>query len=225
MVGRGARVPWRRERDPWALSGPFAGVSFVASLVALNALSEARYPTPGADPAAVRSYFSQEHRAARLGATAQLICAASLAGFTRSVAALAGRSRPQSRGVRVASMSGGALAAASLATSALTTATLTTRRGEQEAKAAELYRVMFVTGGPVHGVGLGVLMGALGLAGLRGGELPRRLSKAALASSVAGALSPLAVVSRPALVFIPLGRLSALAVAGVAGVRLARAAR
>jgi hypothetical protein len=34
------------------LSGPLAGVSFVASLMALNAPSDARYPMPGADPPA-----------------------------------------------------------------------------------------------------------------------------------------------------------------------------
>jgi hypothetical protein len=115
------------------------------------------------------------------------------------------------------------LATTSLAISALTTMTLTTSRAERDTDANELYRLMFLTGGPVHGVGLGLLVGALGLAGLRTGELPRRLSKTALASSVAGALSPLALIAKPGLVFIPLGRLSALAVSGVAGVRLARA--
>jgi len=100
---------------------------------------------------------------------------------------------------------------------------LTTRHAEREESADALYRLMFVTGGPVHGVGLGLMVGALGLAGLRTKALPSRLSKAALASSVAGALSPLALVRKPGLVFIPLGRLSALAVIGIAGARLARA--
>jgi hypothetical protein len=79
-----------------------------------------------------------------------------------------------------------------------------------------------VSGGPVHGVGLGVLVGSLGLAGLQTGRLPRTLCKTALASSAAGALSPLALVGKAGLAFIPLGRLSALAVIGVSGVRLAR---
>jgi hypothetical protein len=120
-------------------------------------------------------------------------------------------------------VAGGALAATSLAASALTTVTLTTGRAERDADANELFRLMFVTGGPVHGVGLALLVGSLGLAGLRTGELRRRLSRAALASCAAGALSPLALIGTPGLVFIPLGRLSALAVSGIAGVRLARA--
>jgi hypothetical protein len=74
---RRAAAPRTRPR---ALSGPLAGASFVASLVALNALSDVRYPMPGADPPAIRRYFSQEHRAARLGAVAQLIYAGCLAG-------------------------------------------------------------------------------------------------------------------------------------------------
>jgi hypothetical protein len=218
-----AKASRRRERDPWALGGPLAGVSFVASLVALNALAEARYPMPGAESAVIRRYFSQEHGPARLGAAAQLICAASVAMFTRSAAALAAHARPGSVGLRAATLAGGALAAGSLSASAVTTATLTTRWADDDARAHGLYRFMFVTGGPVHGVGLGLLAGSLGAAGLRTGVFPRRLSKAALASSVAGALSPLALIAKPALVFIPLGRLSALAVTGVAGVRLARA--
>jgi hypothetical protein len=210
-------------RDPGALSGPLAGISFVASLVALNALADARYPMPGADPPVIRRYFSREHRAARLGAAAQLACAGSLARFTKSVAALAARGRGL-RGLRALSVAGGALAATSLATSALTTVALTTARPARDSDADALYRLMFVSGGPVHGVGLGLLVGSFGLAGLRTGELPRRLCKTALASSAAGALSPLALVGKPGLAFIPLGRLSALAVIGVGGVRLARTA-
>jgi hypothetical protein len=215
-------LPRGSTADLGAASGPLAGASFVGSLVALNALSKARYPIPGSDPAAIRGFFSQEKRAARLGAAAQLACAAFLARFAKSVAALAARARRDPGRLRAASVAGGALASASLAASALTTVALTTRQAEREETAATLYRLMFVTGGPVHGVGLGLLVGALGLSGLRTGELPRWLSSAALASSAAGALSPLALVGRFAIVFIPLGRLSALIVSAIAGVRLAR---
>jgi len=203
-------------RDRGALSGPLAGIGFVASLVALNALADTRYPTPGADASAIRRYFSREHRAARLGAVAQLVCAGALARFTKSVAGVAARSG----GLRAASVAGGALATTSLATSALTTVALTRTRGDRDSEG--LHRLMFVSGGPVHGVGLGLLVASLGVAGLQSGKLPRTLCKTALASSAAGALSPLALVGKAGLAFIPLGRLSALAVIGVSGVRLAR---
>jgi hypothetical protein len=211
-----------KHRDPGALSGPLAGVTFVASLVALNALSKSRYPMPGAEPSAIRRFFSKEHKAARLGATAQLACAACLARFARSVAALAGSATRDSGPLRALSAAGGALASTSLAVSALTTVALTTHHAQREESADALYRLMFVTGGPLHGVGLGLMVGALGGAGLRTGQLSPTVSKAALGSSAAGALSPLALVGPPGILFVPLGRLSALLIIGIAGVRLAR---
>jgi CHASE2 domain-containing sensor protein len=81
---------------------------------------------------------------------------------------------------------------------------------------------MFTAGGPVHGVGFGVLIGSLGLAGLRTGELPRPLALVGLASAAAGSLSLLYFVWEPAAWFIPAGRFSGLLVSGIAGVRLAR---
>ena len=85
-----------------------------------------------------------------------------------------------------------------------------------------LHKLMFSSGGPVHGVGFGVLIGSLGLAGLSTGELPPPLALAGLASAAAGSLSPLYYVWEPAAWFIPAGRFSGLLVSGIAGVRLSR---
>ena len=208
-------------REPGALSGTLAGVSFVGGVAGAMALADAPYPRPGSEPAEIRRYFRENSGAARLSVVGQLISAASLARFTASAARLAGRSGRGSQGLQAA-LAGGGLAAASLATSALLSAALTGRRGEQEASAAALHRFMFAAGGPVHGVGFGVLIGSLGLAGLRTGELPRPLALAGLASAAAGSLSPLYFVWEPAAWFIPAGRFSGLLVSGIAGVRLAR---
>jgi len=81
---------------------------------------------------------------------------------------------------------------------------------------------MFAIGGPVHGAGFGVLVGSLGVAGLRTGELPRPLALAGQASAAAGLLAPLYFVWEPAAWFIPAGRFSGLLVGGIAGLRLAR---
>ena len=81
---------------------------------------------------------------------------------------------------------------------------------------------MFAAGVPVHGVGSGVLIGSLSLAGLSTGELPRPLALAGLASAAAGSLPPLYLVWEPAAWFIPGGRFSGLLVSSLAGVRLAR---
>jgi hypothetical protein len=209
-------------RDSGALSGTLAGISFVGGVAGALALADSPYPRPGSEPAEIRRYFRGNAGAARLSVVGQLISAASLARFTASVARLAGRSGRGSRGLRAVALAGGGLAAASLATSALLSAALTGRRGEQDASAVALHRLMFAAGGPIHGAGFGALVGSLGLAGIRTGEFPRPLALAGLASAVAGLLSPLYFVWEPAAWFIPAGRFSGLLVSGIAGVRLGR---
>jgi hypothetical protein len=208
--------------DSGALSGPLAGVSFIIGVAGAMILADAPYPRPGSDPAEVRRYFRGNPGAARISAVGQLVSAASLARFTASVAKLASRSGRGSRGLRAAAVAGGGLAAASLATSALCAVVLTGSRGEQDASAAKLHRLMFAAGGPVHGAGFGVLVGALGLAGMRTGELPWPLAIAGLASATAGLLSPLYFVTGRAVWLIPAGRFSGLLVSAIAGTKLSR---
>jgi hypothetical protein len=187
------------------------------------ALADSPYPRPGSEPAEVRRYFRGNPVAARISVLGQLVSAASVARFSVSVVKLAARSgRRGSRGLRAAAIGGGGLAAASLATSALCAAALTGSRGEQDASAAALHRLMFAAGGPVHGVSFGVLVGALGLSRLRTGELPRPLAIASLASAAAGLMSALYFVTDRAVWFIPAGRFSGLLVSGIAGSLLGR---
>src|SRR6266571_3443971 len=123
----------------------------------------------------------------------------------------------------IAGVAGGGLAAASLATSAVTHAMLTGQHDDDDA--AKLARREFVAGGVVHGVGFGVLTGALALAGLRTGELPRPVAITGLVSAASSLLSPLYFLWEPAGWLIPAGRFPGLVVSGIAGVRLARGAR
>jgi hypothetical protein len=200
------------------LSGVLAGVSFIGGVGGAIALANSPYPRPGSEPAEIRRYSTENSRPARLSAAGQLISVASLIPFTASVAKLAARS---GRGLRVAALAGGE-PAASLAPSGLCAAALTGRWGKDDASAVALHRRAFAAGGPVHGVGFGVLVGSLGLAGLRTGELPRPLAITGFASAAAGLLSPLYFVAEPAGWFIPAGRFSGLLVSGIAGVRLSR---
>ena len=96
-------------------------------------------------------------------------------------------------------VAGGALASVSLAVSATAAAALTAAPGRDEDKASSLHRLLFAVGRPVHGAGLALLLGALGLAGRRTGALPRPLTTASLASAGVDALAPvvLAVPRRP----------------------------
>ena len=212
----------RPPSDRGALSGPLAGASFIAGVAGAMALADDPYPRPGSEPAQVRRYFGGNAGPARLSAAGQAISAASLVGFTASVTRLAGRSGRGSRALQAAAVAGGGLAAGSLAAAAGYAAALTGPAGDSDAGAATLARRAFVAGGPVHTAAFGVLVGALGLAGLRTGELPRPLAIAGLASAAASLLSPLYFVAEPAGWFIPAGRFSGLLVSGIAGVRLAR---
>jgi hypothetical protein len=186
------------------------------------ALSDLPYPRPGSSAQEIRRYFSQSSRAPRVSAAGQLISAASLVAFTRSVAALAGRSGKGSRRLRAAAVAGGGIAAASLATSGVLAAGLTGRLGHDDTGAVAMHRRAFLAGGPTHGVGFGLLVGALGLAGLRTGELPRPLASTGVASAVPNLLSPLYLVAEPAGWFIPAGRFPGLIVSGIAGALLSR---
>jgi hypothetical protein len=109
-----------------------------------------------------------------------------------------------------------------LATAAVCAAALTGRAGRQPERATALSRWAFLAGGLVHGVGFGLLVGALGLAGLRTRAISRPLAQAGLASGVAGVLAPLYLLAEPAGWLIPLGRFSGLLISGIAGVQLAR---
>jgi hypothetical protein len=218
---RGAAAP----RDPGALSGPLVGTSFIGGAGGGVALADHPYPRPGSTPQEIRRYFGESPIPGRLSATGQFISAAALIRFTASVAKLAGRAGVGSRKLQAAAIAGGGLAAGSLATSAACAAALTARRGQQDASATALHRRGFIAGGPVHGAGFGALVGALSVAGLRTGELPRPLAIAGLASAAAGLLSPLYLVSERAALLIPAGRVTGLLVSGIAGARLSRSTR
>jgi hypothetical protein len=209
-------------RDPGAMSGLLTGLSFIAGVGGGVALADSPYPRPGSEPAEVSSYFTENSRSARLSAAGQLISTASLARFTVSVAKLAGRSGEGSRGLKAAAIAGGGLAVASLAASGLHTLALSGRWGKEDESAARLAQRGFVFGGPIHGVGFGVLTGALALAGLRTGELPRPVAIVGLISAASGLLSPLYFLKEQAGWFIPIGRFSGLVVSGISGVRLGR---
>jgi hypothetical protein len=121
-------------------------------------------------------------------------------------------------------IAGGALASLSLAASATAAAALTAGPGRDQDRARSLHRFLFAVGGPVHGAGLALLLGALGLAGRRTRALPRPLTTAALASAGVDALAPVVLAVPSAALVVPAGRFPTFFVLGISGVRLARGA-
>jgi hypothetical protein len=207
--------------DPAALSGPLTGITFLAGVGTGLATANSPYPRPGSKPAEIRRYFGESPNSARISAAGQAVSAGMLIQFTRSVAQFI-RSGRGSRPLQAAAVAGGAVAVASLATSAACTAALTGRRKDNDDSALAVHRLAFAAGGPVHGVGFGALVGALALAGLRSGELPRPLAITGLVSAGAGLLSPVYFLAEQAAWLIPAGRFPGLVVSGIAGVRLSR---
>ena len=217
-----ATIP--RLDNPGALSGVLTGVSFIGGLATGLSLADTPFPQPGADVKDVQRFFLGNAGPERINVGGQLLSAASLAVFSASVARLAGRAGPRSRALPAMAITGGALASVSLAASATAAAALTTGPGRDEDRARSLHRFLFAAGGPVHGAGLALLLGALGLAGRRTGALPRPLTTAALASAGVNALAPVVLAVPKAALVIPAGRFPTFVVLGISGIRLARGA-
>jgi hypothetical protein len=210
--------------DPGALGGVLTGVSFIAGLATGLSLADAPFPRPGADVTDVQRFFQGDAGPERINVGGQLLSAASLALFSASVARLAGRAARGSGTLRAMAIAGGALASLSLAVSAATAAALTAGPGRDEDRARSLHRFVFAVGGPVHGAGLALLLGALGLAGRRTGALPQPLTTAALAAAGVDALAPFVLAIPKAALVVPAGRFPTFIVLGISGVRLARGA-
>ncbi|MEZ4864926.1 MAG: hypothetical protein R3C14_26670 [Caldilineaceae bacterium] len=209
-------------QDPTALAGPLIGLTFLASFITAMARATAPYPRPDATPAQIQRYFQGEASSARISAAGQLLSSVAVLAFTTTVLKLVEESAEDARGLETVTIAGGGLATAGLATSALCAVALIGEAGEDPEQATSLSRWAFLGGGLVHGVGFGLLVGALGWAGLRTGKLHRRLAQAALASGAAGMLTPLYLLAEPAGWIIPVGRFSGLLISGIAGVQLAR---
>jgi hypothetical protein len=211
-----------RFSDRGAISGAVAGASFIAGIAGAMARSEHPYPRPGSSAAEIRRYFRQDSKAPYVSVAGQLVSAASMARFTASVAALAGRSPRGPQALQAAARAGGGVASVTLATSAAYAARLAAGRDADPEGAVAMARRAFLAGGPIHGAGLGVLLAALGLAGLRTRELPRPLAIAALAAAPPNVLGMLYLLAEPAGWFIPAGRFPGLIVSAIAGARLSR---
>jgi hypothetical protein len=215
-------VATTRLDDPGALGGVLTGVSFIGGLATGLSLAGAPFPQPGADVKDIQRFFQGDAGPERINVGGQLLSAASLAVFSASVARLAGRTSHGSGTLQAMAIAGGALASLSLAASATAAATLTAGPGRDQNRAKSLHRFLFAAGGPVHGAGLALLLGALGLAGRRSGALPRPLTTAALASAGVDALAPVVLAAPKAALVVPAGRFPTFIVLGISGARLAR---
>jgi hypothetical protein len=205
-----------------ALAGPVAAISFVAGVAGATALSNAPYPRPGSSPDQITSYFSDNAGAARVSLVGQLVSAAALGVFTVSVIALGQRAGQHSRLIESVALAGGTISVTTLIASAVTGIQLTRGAANQSNSALALHHRAFVAGGPLHGPGIGLLMGALGWAGLESHSLALWLCMATFATAAAGLLAPLSLRVQPAVWLIPASRFPGLLLSAIAGAILSR---
>lgn len=207
-------------RETGALSGLLTGITFVGAIGGAIKLAKSPIPRPGSDADAIRKYWGGSAKAVRFSSTGQLISVALLARFTRTVARMA--KRADSKPLEAAAVAGGGFAVVTLANAAVTHARLTGKAKDDDETAVKLARRVFVSGGPVHGLGFGVLMAALALAGKKTGELPKPVVVAGLVSAGSSLASPLYFLWEDAGWLIPIGRFSGYVISGITGVKLAR---
>ncbi len=211
-------------RERGALGGLFAGLGFFGGIAAAKATEKSPYPRPGCDDEDVRRYFTESATSARLSVVGHAVSLASLARFTGAVSRLARRSGKGSGFLRTAAVAGGTLAVATQTVGALATG-LATSKDNHPQTIKDLRQVSYLVGGPVHGVGYGLLSGALGIAGLRTGELPKPVAIASLVAAPIGILGPVAMLKKEAMMALPIAHMLSLLVSGAAGVQLARRSR
>ncbi|MGH3758598.1 hypothetical protein [Actinophytocola sp.] len=214
----------RPPRARGALGGLLAGLGFFGGIAATKATEKSEYPRPGTPPEELARYFTESATAARLSVAGHAVSTTGLARFTGTVAGLAKRSGKGSGALRTAALVGGGWAVATQALSASATLLLTSKDNHLQTT-RDLREVSYHLGGHVHGVGFGLLTGALGVAGLRTGELPRPVAIASLVAAPLGVLGPLTLLKKQTMVALPIGHLLSLLVSGAAAVALARRPR
>jgi hypothetical protein len=207
-----------------ALGGLLAGLGFFGGIAATKATEKSEYPRPGTPAEEVQKYFTESTTAARLSVVGHAVSASGLARFTGTVAGVAKRSGKGSGPLRAAAWTGGTFAVATQILSASSTLLLTSKDNHLQTT-KDLREVSYHIGSHVHGVGFGLLTGALGLAGLRSGELPKPVAIASLAISPLTLLGPLTLLKKKTMIALPIGHLLSLIVSGTAGVALARRSR
>ena len=195
----------------------------LAGIVVPAVVAGATFPSPFLDDrGALPGFVAGEARAVQLSAFFLFAASVPLAVLT---AALTGRLH--GLGVRAAgpaiALAGGLLASAGLALCAAAQWALArTGDGAPAALVRALADVAFVTGGPWHVVGLGLLLAGVAVSAAFTGLLPRPVWQAGVVLAVVCELSTLVLLVPGAAYLLPVGRFGGLAWLVVAAVLLPR---
>lgn len=194
----------------------------VAGVAGGAALAGRTYPSPYAEPAVIRAFFSGPPLAVTVGGTAVFASAVPLLIYAATVSTRLRHLGVTAPGATIA-LAGGVASATLLALSGLLQwalgrpAVLT-----NEPVVRALHDLSFLTGGPAHVVFLGLLIAGVAVPGLLLGLLPRALAVAGLVIAAIAELATLALLWPQLSVLIPLARFPGLLWLIVVGFRLPR---
>ena len=185
--------------------GVLAGSLFVVlwfSGTIVQDTSGAGFPRPDDDMATVAEIMRAGASRMEASAGLQLLAAIALLWFAATVAARLRRVGRSNTGAELA-LAGGIMSASTLLFSASALLALGgTDLVNDDASAQMLYQLSFWLGGPIHVVGLGLLI----VSAAYGLGLPKWLSIAGLVIGTAGMLASLSPIVSQLVIFTPVGR-------------------
>lgn len=200
-------------RDPAALTGLLFGAVTISSVLVTDILISGTRPRPSAPDAVLQRFVLDNAGVLRLQAVTGVIAAVLLAAFAATLAAMARRAEHRPTGLPEAVLVGGMLAAGFAAVSWLLLGTLSAEQiTDSPVTVSAVRQLNFLTGGAGHVIWLGMLVGSVSLVGHRTAVLPRWLTGAGFVSAILSTLALASLAADPFLLFIPLGRFSAVLV-------------
>lgn len=202
--------------------GPVIGISlalFVASLVVPLLVTGQSYPSPRGPATDLADYIAEHPAGLRLSALFLFASSVPLLVFGAAAASQLRRLRVRVAGPLIG-MCGAVVASASLALTGLLQWTLSRVAADASALQVALRDLAFITGGPWHTVGLGLLVAGIAVPAWFLRLLPRPLAATGIGLAVICELTTLAIVLDPAAYAIPVGRLGGLLWLLAAGILL-----
>ncbi|MDX3101509.1 hypothetical protein ACIBO5_56145 [Nonomuraea angiospora] len=199
----------------WLLAGiSFAGM-FIGGLILSMVLGSRTFPSPYETQAAITGYFAASGSAVLGLGLLHTLAAIPLTIFTTALARALPDALP-----RMVVQHAGVIAAVFLLISAMCDIALVSGGGLTGEALRALHLLTFLSGGSIHVLFLGILVGA-GTIGLAGAA-PRALTLLGAISGVVSLASVASLIATPVAFLLPLGRFTALAWIIAAAIWLAR---
>ena len=192
----------------------------IGGLIISTALAGETFPSPFAATETVQAYVGDNAGALRVTAFFSFASSVPLAIYAATASARLHNLGIRNPGASIA-LVGGVLAAGSLALSGMASWVLGRAGMPGDPVVVQaLHALAFVSGGPGHVVGLGLLVAGMAVPGLLAGLLPRPLALVGLVLAGVAELSSLALLIDGAMYLLPVARFGGLAWLIIAAVLL-----